>query len=219
MKGLWETLHIGTEKNPVGTAIAKRWCSCVWLFSSAHTQPYTYKRIPPSKGLSGTFYLLSKWVPSTNPPIRLPFMFYRLINLTGFTCSIGCRPVCVCPVMTMCACMLPGCVCAVRIVYECVSVCACTCTYLAAETAWWRWAAVGPGLVSGGWGYAAAEAAASGSAAAGRPTAYRLTAVSQKTERQRVVKKLPPCYLHPLFYPFYLPTIFYSKTSAPFGTI
>lgn len=118
MKGQPETLHTGRGlggEHPVGTAIAERWCSCVWLFSGALTQPYTYKHmcIPPSRGLSGTFYLLPKWVPSTNPPIRPPFMFYRLINLTGFTCSrIWCRPVRVCAHLWPCvhAC-LPWCVC------------------------------------------------------------------------------------------------------------
>ncbi len=48
---------------------------------------------------------------------------------------------------------------------------------------------MGPGLVSGGLGCAAAEAAASGSAAAGRPTAYCLTAVARRQrERKRVGK-------------------------------
>lgn len=60
--------------------------------------------------------------------------------------------------------------------------CVCACIYLAAETAWRQWAAVEPGLVSGDWGYVVAEAAASGSAAAGRPTAYCLTAVNPKIE-------------------------------------
>lgn len=53
--------------------------------------------------LSGIFYLLHKWVPSTKPPIRSPLIFYRMINLTGFTCGTGLRPVCVCVVTGICA--------------------------------------------------------------------------------------------------------------------
>ena len=63
-----------------------------------HTQAHIYTHT--SWGFSGIFYLLSKWVPSTNQPISPPFIFYRLINLTGFTCGmgywLGCVCVCVC---------------------------------------------------------------------------------------------------------------------------
>lgn len=52
-------------------------------------------------------------------------MFYRLINLTGFTCSTGCRPVHVCPVMTMCACIFARVyLCGWGFVCLCVRVCA-----------------------------------------------------------------------------------------------
>lgn len=69
-------------------------CLANLKYTHAHIHSHRHMHTPPSRGLSGIFYLLSKWVPSTNPPIRFPFMFYRLINLTGFTCGIGHMPVC-----------------------------------------------------------------------------------------------------------------------------